>query len=184
MTIYHDPSLTLAMEKMWDYEVQVHISSFKPLTANEIFEEEDATNGNPSSLKAQSSKDVKGKKKLFGSKTLSKLFEAMERKKKAAQDDATYVTKNVKVANEEWKLSKLSNRPRTTIPRNLGRLVAGDTFPGRHVARDTSNGKARIGYLPGRHSRATSSGPHSFWQKIKCHGGGFSRATCRLENYN
>nr|GFA98243.1 cell wall protein DAN4 [Tanacetum cinerariifolium] len=26
-----------------------------------------------------------------------------------------------------------------------------DTFPGRHVARDKSNGKARRGYVPGRH---------------------------------
>nr|GFA74344.1 hypothetical protein [Tanacetum cinerariifolium] len=42
-----------------------------------------------------------------------------------------------------------------TIPGNLGRLVAGDRFPGRHVAWKTSNGKARMGYLRGRHSRAT-----------------------------
>ncbi|GJT86806.1 hypothetical protein Tco_1068523 [Tanacetum coccineum] len=35
-----------------------------------------------------------------------------------------------------------------------GRLVAGDTFPGRYVARDKSNGKARRGYLPGRHRGA------------------------------
>ncbi|GKE29136.1 hypothetical protein Tco_1444520 [Tanacetum coccineum] len=59
------------------------------------------------------------------------------------------------------------------------RLVAGDSFPGRHVARDKWNGKARMGFLPGRHSRATSPGPHCFSQTIKCHGGRFSRATCR-----
>nr|GEW05141.1 RNA-directed DNA polymerase, eukaryota, reverse transcriptase zinc-binding domain protein [Tanacetum cinerariifolium]GEW05150.1 RNA-directed DNA polymerase, eukaryota, reverse transcriptase zinc-binding domain protein [Tanacetum cinerariifolium] len=42
----------------------------------------------------------------------------------------------------------------TTIPENPGRLVAGDDFPGRHVAREKSNGKARMGYLPGRQRRA------------------------------
>nr|GEZ96653.1 hypothetical protein [Tanacetum cinerariifolium] len=52
----------------------------------------------------------------------------------------------------------------TTILGNLGRLVAGVRFRGRHVvgvrfrgrhvARDTSNRKARMGYLPGRHRRA------------------------------
>ncbi|GKF98801.1 hypothetical protein Tco_0297584, partial [Tanacetum coccineum] len=41
-----------------------------------------------------------------------------------------------------------------TIPGYPGRLVAGDTFPGRHVARDKWNGKVRMGFLPGRHSRA------------------------------
>ncbi|GJZ59185.1 hypothetical protein Tco_0615001 [Tanacetum coccineum] len=46
------------------------ISSFKPLTTNEIFEEENSTDDNPSSSKAQSSKHAKGKKKLFRSKTL------------------------------------------------------------------------------------------------------------------
>ncbi|GJY24451.1 transposase, MuDR, MULE transposase domain protein [Tanacetum coccineum] len=35
-----------------------------------------------------------------------------------------------------------------------GRLVAGDPFPGRHVAREKLNGKARWGYVPGRHCRA------------------------------
>ncbi|GKB50691.1 hypothetical protein Tco_0901444, partial [Tanacetum coccineum] len=30
---------------------------------------------------------------------------------------------------------------------------AGDKFPGRHVARDKSSGKARWGYVPGRHRR-------------------------------
>ncbi|GJR80016.1 uncharacterized mitochondrial protein-like protein [Tanacetum coccineum] len=58
-----------------------------------------------------------------------------------------------------------------TNPRFPGQLVAGDSFPGRHVARDKWNGKARMGFLPGRHSRATSPGPHSFSQTIKCHGG-------------
>nr|GEZ18107.1 ribonuclease H-like domain-containing protein [Tanacetum cinerariifolium] len=47
-----------------------------------------------------------------------------------------------------------------TIPGNPGRLVVGDDFPGRHVAWEKSNGKARMGYLPGRLSRATTSGPH------------------------
>nr|GFC68946.1 hypothetical protein [Tanacetum cinerariifolium] len=37
-----------------------------------------------------------------------------------------------------------------TIPGNPGRLVAGDDFPGRHVTREKSNGKTRMGYLPGR----------------------------------
>ncbi|GKF97320.1 hypothetical protein Tco_0293141, partial [Tanacetum coccineum] len=41
-----------------------------------------------------------------------------------------------------------------TNPGYPGRLVAGDTFPGRHVARDKWNGIARMGFLPGRHSRA------------------------------
>ncbi|GJY91018.1 hypothetical protein Tco_0506214 [Tanacetum coccineum] len=58
---------------MWDYVVRVPISSFKPLTTNEIFEEENSTDDNPSSSKAQSSKDAKGKKKLFRSKTLSNM---------------------------------------------------------------------------------------------------------------
>ncbi|GKA26743.1 hypothetical protein Tco_0712852 [Tanacetum coccineum] len=40
---------------------------------------------------------------------------------------------------------------RDTFP---GRLVARDTFPGRLVARDRSSGKARRGYLPGRHRGA------------------------------
>ncbi|GKF58542.1 hypothetical protein Tco_0172079, partial [Tanacetum coccineum] len=60
-----------------------------------------------------------------------------------------------------------------------GRLVAGDRFPGRHVARDNSSGKARMGFLPGRLTRATKSGPRSFSQWFECHGGRFSRATCR-----
>nr|GEW70558.1 hypothetical protein [Tanacetum cinerariifolium] len=47
-----------------------------------------------------------------------------------------------------------------TIPGNPGRLVAGDDFPGRHVAREKSNGKCRMGYLPGRLSWATKPGPH------------------------
>nr|GFC69060.1 hypothetical protein [Tanacetum cinerariifolium] len=34
------------------------------------------------------------------------------------------------------------------------RLVVGDTFLRRHVARDKWNGKARMGNLPGRHQRA------------------------------
>nr|GEY69086.1 hypothetical protein [Tanacetum cinerariifolium] len=41
-----------------------------------------------------------------------------------------------------------------TIPGNPGRLVVGDRFSGRHVARETSNGKARMGYLPRRQRRA------------------------------
>ncbi|GKD81319.1 hypothetical protein Tco_1348158 [Tanacetum coccineum] len=41
-----------------------------------------------------------------------------------------------------------------TNPGFPGRLVAGDSFPGRHVARDKWNGKARMGFLPGRHRRA------------------------------
>ncbi|GJY16810.1 zinc finger, CCHC-type containing protein [Tanacetum coccineum] len=60
-----------------------------------------------------------------------------------------------------------------------GRLVAGDPFPRRHVAREKLNGKARWGYVPGRLTRATVSGPQSFSQTNKCHGGEFSRATCR-----
>nr|GEY88714.1 hypothetical protein [Tanacetum cinerariifolium] len=47
-----------------------------------------------------------------------------------------------------------------TITGNPGRLVAGDGFLGRHVAREKSNGKARMGYLPERLSRATTPGPH------------------------
>ncbi|GJR17389.1 hypothetical protein Tco_0965916 [Tanacetum coccineum] len=60
-----------------------------------------------------------------------------------------------------------------------GRLVAGDTNPGRHVARDSLKGKARRGFFPGRDIPATLSDQHSFSQRVKCHGGGFSRATCR-----
>nr|GEW65082.1 hypothetical protein [Tanacetum cinerariifolium] len=60
-------------------------------------------------------------------------------------------------------------RRKATIPGNPGRLVAEDRFPGRHVARETSNGKARMGYLLGRYSRATTPGPHSFSHTIKCH---------------
>ncbi|GKC44676.1 DNA helicase PIF1, ATP-dependent [Tanacetum coccineum] len=41
-----------------------------------------------------------------------------------------------------------------TNPGYPGRLVAGDTFPGRHVARDKWNRIARMGFLPGRHRRA------------------------------
>nr|GEY34543.1 nucleotide-binding alpha-beta plait domain-containing protein [Tanacetum cinerariifolium] len=41
----------------------------------------------------------------------------------------------------------------------FGRLVAEDTFPGRHVARDKWNGKARMGYLSGRHSSGDITGP-------------------------
>ncbi|GKE84114.1 hypothetical protein Tco_1557856 [Tanacetum coccineum] len=66
-----------------------------------------------------------------------------------------------------------------TNPGNPGRLVAWDRFPGRHVARDMLNGKARWGYVPGRLTRATTPGPHTFSQTIKFHDGGFSRATCR-----
>ncbi|GKE59416.1 hypothetical protein Tco_1498601, partial [Tanacetum coccineum] len=36
------------------------------------------------------------------------------------------------------------------ISRLLGRLVAGDTNPGRHVVRDKLKGKARQGYFPER----------------------------------
>ncbi|GJR25521.1 hypothetical protein Tco_1101753 [Tanacetum coccineum] len=60
-----------------------------------------------------------------------------------------------------------------------GRLVRGDTNPGRLVARDRLKGKARRGFFPGRETPATLSGPHSFSQTMKCHSGGFSRATCR-----
>ncbi|GJS20816.1 hypothetical protein Tco_0449448 [Tanacetum coccineum] len=66
-----------------------------------------------------------------------------------------------------------------TNPGYPGRLVAGDKFPGRLVAWDRSSGKALRGYLPGRLTRATSWGPHSFSQTNICHGGGVSRATCR-----
>ncbi|GKF82458.1 hypothetical protein Tco_0244114, partial [Tanacetum coccineum] len=41
-----------------------------------------------------------------------------------------------------------------TNPGIPGRLVAGDTNPGRHVARDRLKGKARWGFFPGRHGRA------------------------------
>ncbi|GJR70995.1 hypothetical protein Tco_0017060 [Tanacetum coccineum] len=47
-----------------------------------------------------------------------------------------------------------------------GRLVAGETQPGRLVARDKLKGKARQGYFPGRLSRATWWGPHCFRQTI------------------
>nr|GEZ65412.1 zinc finger, CCHC-type [Tanacetum cinerariifolium] len=47
-----------------------------------------------------------------------------------------------------------------TNPGNPGRLDAGDDFHGRHVGREKSNGKSLMGYLPGRLSRATMSGPH------------------------
>ncbi|GKE45708.1 hypothetical protein Tco_1472992, partial [Tanacetum coccineum] len=58
-----------------------------------------------------------------------------------------------------------------------GRLVAGETNPGRHVARDKLKGKARQGFVPGRLSRATWWGLHCFRQTIKCHGGLLSRAS-------
>ncbi|GJV86348.1 hypothetical protein Tco_1530286 [Tanacetum coccineum] len=67
-----------------------------------------------------------------------------------------------------------------TNPGYPGRLVAGDRFLGRLAARDMSSGKARRGYVPGRLTRATSWDPHSFSQTNICHGGSFSRATCRL----
>ncbi|GKF06259.1 hypothetical protein Tco_0036927, partial [Tanacetum coccineum] len=41
-----------------------------------------------------------------------------------------------------------------TNPGFPGRLVTRDKFPGRLVARDRSSGKARRGYLPGRHRGA------------------------------
>ncbi|GKD15605.1 E-beta-farnesene synthase 1 [Tanacetum coccineum] len=66
-----------------------------------------------------------------------------------------------------------------TKPGYPERLVAGDAFPGRHVARDKLSGKARRGYVPERLTRATTPGPRGFSQAIKCHRGGFSRATCR-----
>nr|GEY33398.1 hypothetical protein [Tanacetum cinerariifolium] len=44
---------------------------------------------------------------------------------------------------------------KATIPGNPGRLVAGDRFSGRHIARETSNEKARMGYLSGRHRQHT-----------------------------
>ncbi|GKA61248.1 hypothetical protein Tco_0760655 [Tanacetum coccineum] len=50
-------------------------------------------------------------------------------------------------------LQHLSFSPATN-PGNPGRLVAGDRFPGRHVARDMSNGKARWGARAGRQRRA------------------------------
>ncbi|GKB97012.1 hypothetical protein Tco_0983149 [Tanacetum coccineum] len=59
------------------------------------------------------------------------------------------------------------------------RLVAGDAFPGRHVARNKLSGKARRGYVPERLTRATTPGPRGFSQAIKCRREGFSRATCR-----
>ncbi|GKF69149.1 hypothetical protein Tco_0202206, partial [Tanacetum coccineum] len=42
-----------------------------------------------------------------------------------------------------------------TKPGYPGRFVAGDAFPGRHVAQDKSNGKARREYVPERLTRAT-----------------------------
>ncbi|GJT56883.1 reverse transcriptase domain-containing protein [Tanacetum coccineum] len=66
-----------------------------------------------------------------------------------------------------------------TKPGYPGRLVTGDAFPGRHVARDKLNGKARRGYVPERLTRETTPGPRGFSQAIKCHRRGFSRATCR-----
>ncbi|GJT07218.1 zinc finger, CCHC-type containing protein [Tanacetum coccineum] len=66
-----------------------------------------------------------------------------------------------------------------TKPGYPGRLVAGDAFPGRHVARDKLSEKARSGYVPERLTRATTPGPRGFSQATKCHREGFSRATCR-----
>ncbi|GKE09741.1 hypothetical protein Tco_1413292 [Tanacetum coccineum] len=78
----------------------------------------------------------------------------------------------------ELSLQQLPFSP-ATKPGYPGQLVAGDAFPGRHVARDKLSGKARRGYVPERLTRATTSGPLGFSQAIKCHRGGFSRATCR-----
>ncbi|GKA09740.1 hypothetical protein Tco_0689173 [Tanacetum coccineum] len=63
-----------------------------------------------------------------------------------------HLTPKLRNLNEESNTLKvwyLDNKA-TTNPGNLGRLVAGDRFPGRHVARDRSSGKARRGYVPGR----------------------------------
>ncbi|GKD00512.1 hypothetical protein Tco_1170786, partial [Tanacetum coccineum] len=71
------------------------------------------------------------------------------------------------------------NQPNTNswIP---WQLVSGDTNPGRHVTRDKWKGKAQRGFCPWRDTPTTFLGPHSFSQTMKCHGGGFSQATCRL----
>ncbi|GJR64285.1 putative reverse transcriptase domain-containing protein [Tanacetum coccineum] len=53
----------------------------------------------------------------------------------------------------EMTLQQLPFSP-ATKPGYPGRLVTGDVFPGRHVARDKSNGKARRGYVPERQRRA------------------------------
>ncbi|GJW68312.1 hypothetical protein Tco_0122736 [Tanacetum coccineum] len=60
------------------------------------------------------------------------------------------------------------------IPGRLvpGILISGDLSPGILL-----KGKARKGFFSGQLSPATMSGPHSFSQTMKCHGGGFSRAT-------
>ncbi|GJX14052.1 hypothetical protein Tco_0205810 [Tanacetum coccineum] len=63
----------------------------------------------------------------------------------------------------------LSTGTNSWIP---GRLVPGDTM-------DKLKRKARRGFFPGRDTPATLPGPHSFSQTMKCHGEGFSRATCR-----
>ncbi|GJZ65870.1 zinc finger, CCHC-type containing protein [Tanacetum coccineum] len=64
-----------------------------------------------------------------------------------------------------------------------GRLVAGDPFPGRHVTRERLSGKARWGYVPGRLTRATLSGPQSFSQTNKCHVESFPGRHVARDNY-
>nr|GEX90368.1 hypothetical protein [Tanacetum cinerariifolium] len=61
---------------------------------------------------------------------------------------------NKRCFQQRAKLDIMSQMSKSTIPGNSGRLVAGDRFPGGHVAQETSNGKARMGYLPGRQRRA------------------------------
>ncbi|GKB77579.1 glycosyl transferase, family 14 protein, partial [Tanacetum coccineum] len=84
--------------------------------------------------------------------------------------------KNFQERNESFTVCAFPARTNSWIPE---RLVPGDTNPGRLVARDKLKGKARRGFFPGRDTPATLPGPHSFSQTMKCHGGGFSRATCR-----
>ncbi|GKA82334.1 hypothetical protein Tco_0789082 [Tanacetum coccineum] len=88
------------------------------------------------------------------------------------------LTKRISRVGKLVSLQQLPFSP-ATKPVYPGRLVARDEYPGPHVARDKSNEKARRGYVPERLIRATTPGPHGFMQTIKCHCGGFSRATCR-----
>ncbi|GKA65974.1 hypothetical protein Tco_0765681 [Tanacetum coccineum] len=77
--------------------------------------------------------------------------------KKVEEDDEDKDMDLEKDDDDEETLQHLPYSPETN-PGYPGRLVAGDTFLERHVARDKWNGKARMGFLPGRHSRVTFPG--------------------------
>ncbi|GJW31072.1 hypothetical protein Tco_0047947 [Tanacetum coccineum] len=95
-------------ERMSEYEVHVPISSVKPLIVYEIFKDKDATKAKPSSLNARSSKDVKGKKKMFEvtREELNELLQAQERKNKVAHNDVASTKEIAKLAYEEVKENK------------------------------------------------------------------------------